>query len=640
VASSPESTHPRQVIRFGEFELDSRTGDLGTNGTKTRLQGQPLLLLELLLQQHGEVVTREQIRAHLWPNGTVVEFEHSVNAAVKRLREVLGDNADRPTFIETIPRRGYRFIAPLADAQSIPSKPPAKAEIAPERPETGALPSVSVRRSISIRMKVLIGAALLVGMLGPITLYWHNRTPRTGKQTIRSVAVLPLKNFSGDPSQSYLADGMTEALIGRLAAIHDLRVISHTSVMRFKDTQLPVPEIAKVLNVDAIVEGSVIREGSRIRVYAQLILAKTDEHFWSETYDRELGDVLSLQSQLAQAIANKVEITVSGPEHARLLAARHVAPEVYESYVKGLMAETNSRAEIEANIANFENAIRIDPTFAPAYVGLADAYSSLDTIFVGGPSHEMRTKVIETAKKALELDPENADAYALIASVHQVQWRWSEAEAEYKRALDLKPNNSSAYLAYSHWLLCQGRLDEALEASRHARELDPLGVTGTTIGWILFQARRYNDAIREFRSVESAHPNSAHAPWMLGFALIGNGEAEEAIPELKKTVLKMNRSPGSLELLATAYARAGHRSEALEILSEMKRRRDQDPYFPAGAFINPSLALNNYDEAFEWFERAYREQSNILQFLKVHPFFDPVRQDPRFKDLVHRVGLD
>ena len=640
MASSPESTHPRQVIRFGKFELDSRTGDLGANGSKTRLQGQPLLLLELLLQQHGEVVTREQIRAHLWPNGTVVEFEHSVNAAVKRLREVLGDNADRPTFIETIPRRGYRFIAPLADAQSIPSKLPAKAEIAPERPETGALPSVSARRSISIRMKVLIGAALLVAMLGPIALYWHNRTLLSGKQTIRSVAVLPLKNFSGDPSQSYLADGMTEALIGRLAAIHDLRVISHTSVMRFKDTQLPVPEIAKVLNVDAIVEGSVIREGSRIRVYAQLIRAKTDEHFWSETYDRELGDVLSLQSQLAQAIANKVEITVSGPEHARLLAARHVAPEVYESYVKGLMAEINSRAEIEANIANFENAIRIDPTFAPAYVGLADAYSSLDTIFVGGPSHEMRTKVIETAKKALELDPENADAYALIAGVHQTQWQWSEAEAEYKRALDLKPNNSSAYLGYSHWLLCQGRLDEALEASRHARELDPLGVTGTTIGWILFQARRYNDAIREFRSVQSAHPNSAHVPWMLGFALIGNGEAEEAIPELKKTVLKMNRSPGSLELLATAYARAGHRSEALEILSEMKRRRDQDPYFPAGAFINPSLALNNYDEAFEWFERAYREQSNILQFLKVHPFFDPVRQDPRFKDLVHRVGLD
>lgn len=641
MASSPESAHPDSshpgqppVVRFGGFELDSRTGDLSYNGTKNRLQGQPLQLLELLLQQRGELVTREQIREHLWPNGTVVEFEHSVNAAVKRLREALGDNADSPTFIETIPRRGYRFIAPLTEAVT-----PAVSDNVREKSGTTVPPSAMEERPTSIRLRVLLGGAVLAGMLVAGLLYWHNRTQSTAK-VIKSLAVLPLKNLSGDPSQDYLADGMTEALIGRLAGIHNLRIISHTSVEHLKDTRLTVPEIAKTLQVDAVVEGSVIREGSRIRVYAQLIRATTDEHFWSETYDRELGDVLGLQSELAQTIAQKVEVTVSGAEHNRLVAARHVAPEVYESYAKGLMTEANSREEIEANIANFENAIRIDPTFAPAYLGLAESYDSLDTIFVGGPSKEMRKKVVETAQKVIELDPENAEAYAMIAEVHQVQWRWREAEAEYKRALDLKPNDAAALLGYSHWLLCQGRFDDALAASRRARELDPLGVTGTSIGSILFHARRYNDAIRELRSIQSAHPTSASVQWTLAFALIGNGQAEEAIPVSHKIVSMMNRSPGSLEMLATAYARAGHRAEALKLLEEMKQRRKRDRNYPAGAFINPNLALKNYDEAFEWFEQAYQEQSNILQFLKVHPFFDPVREDPRFVNLIHRVGLD
>lgn len=593
-------------------------------------------LLELLLQQRGELVTREQIRQHLWPNGTVVEFEHSVNAAVKRLREALGDDADQPTFIETIPRRGYRFIATLIDVQ--PAMP-AALEKELEKAETSTLPSGIGKRPPSNRLKIFLGAAVLAGILAVALFYWHSRTQSTEK-VIKSLAVLPLKNLSGDPAQSYLADGMTEALIGRLAGIRNLRVISHTSVDHFKDTRLAVPEIAKELQVDAVVEGSVIREGNRIRVYAQLIRASTDEHFWSETYDREFEDVLGLQSELAQTIARKVEVTVSGPEHSRLVAARHVAPEVYQSYVKGLIAETNSKEEIEANKANFEDAIRLDPTFAPAYVGLAESYDSLDTIFVGGPSREMRRKVIETAQKALELDPENADAYVLIAGIHQVQWRWREAEAEFKRALDLKPNDATAHLGYAHWLLCQGRMDDALEESRHARELDPLGVTGTNIGWILFQARRYNDAIRELRSIQSAHPNNANVYWTLGFALIGNGQAEEAIPLFQKIVSLMNRSPGSLEMLATAYARAGHRSQALQLLGEMKQRRQRDRDFPAGAFINPTLALNNHDDAFEWFEQAYHEQSNILQYLKIHPFFDPVRNDPRFGDLLHRVGLD
>ena len=469
---------------------------------------------------------------------------------------------------------------------------------------------------------------------------YRGSTPKLSDQAaIRSLAVLPLKNLSGDPAQEYLADAMTEAIIGRLSSIHNLRVISRTSVMRFKNTQLSAPEIARTLHVDAIVEGSVERAGNRVRVYAQLIRAATDDHFWSETYDRQMEDVVTLQSDVAQSIANKVEVTVTGQEKSRLATARYVSPEVYESYLKGEFARTNSQADIEKAIAYFEQAISKDPTFAPAYVGLADAYGSLDTIFVGAPPAEVRPKAISAARKALQLDPTLAEPHALLAALYQEQWQWSEAEAEYKQALDLNPNDPAAHLGYATWLLCQGRMEEALEWNQRARELDPLGVTGVSTGWILFHARRYDQAIRELRSVVAVHPDYASAHFFLGFALIGNGQPELAIPELEKTALMMHRSPGSLELLATANARAGRRSEAIRLINELKRRR-KTAYVPAGAFINPYLALGDYDQAFVWFERAYQEHSNILQFLRVHPFFDPVRKDPRFRDLLRRVGLN
>jgi len=317
---------------------------------------------------------------------------------------------------------------------------------------------------------------------------------------------------------------------------------------------------------------------------------------------------------------------------------RHVAPEVYESYLKGQFVKGKTRADIEQSIAYFEEAIKKDPTFAPAYVGLAEAYDNLGTIFVGGPPEEVRPKVVSAARKALALDPKMAEPHALLASVYQLRWQWSDAEAEYKRALELKPNDALAHLGFSQWLLCQGRMEEALVWAQRGRELDPLAVSGVDIGWIRFQSRRYTEAMRKFRSVLAAQPDDTYALWSLGFALIGNAQPEEAIPALEKAVSVMNRSPGSIELLATANARAGHRTEALRLIDELKRRR-QTGYLPAGALIYPYLALGDYDQAFAWFERAYQEKSTILQFLKVHPFFDPVRDDPRFADLLRRVGL-
>jgi tetratricopeptide (TPR) repeat protein len=393
--------------------------------------------------------------------------------------------------------------------------------------------------------------------------------------------------------------------------------------------------------VDAVVEGSVKRDGNRIRVTAQLIRAATDEHFWSESYDREVRDALALQSDVAQSIARRVEVTVTGKERERLTAVRSVSPEVYESYLKGqfLSDNGNDRASLERSIGYFEEAIKRDPTFAPAYVGLATAHTRISTIFIGAPPAEARAKVFSAARKALELDPELVEAHVLLADVLQREWQWAEAEAEFRRALELSPSDATAQAGFADWLMCQGRTEEALALAQRAREHDPLAVSGISIGWILFVAHRFDEAIHELRSVLAVHPDDVDASWCLGFALIANHQPEEAIPVLEKTVSIANRSPGSIELLSAAYAQAGRRAQALRLIDELKERRNTG-YVPAGAFINPYLALRDYEQAFVWFERAYEEKSNILQFLKVHPFFDPVRGDPRFADLVRRVGLD
>jgi TolB-like protein/Tfp pilus assembly protein PilF len=486
----------------------------------------------------------------------------------------------------------------------------------------------------------VVGVVLAVSIFGVSYFLHRGHTAVAAPVKIRSVAVLPLKNMTGDPNQEYFADAMTDALIDRLSRIQGLRVISRTSVMRFKDPQISVPEIAKALNVDAIVEGSVMRDGDRIRVTAQMIRGATDEHFWSETYDRELRDVFSLQSELAQSIAEHVAVTATGEEHARLAAARPVAPEVYESYSRGEFAlnKSSSKAEFEASIPYFEDAINRDPTFAPAYVGLANAYSNLATVFIGGLPEENRAKVISAATKALELDPNLAEAHVLLASVKQKQWHWAAAEAEYKRALELDPNSAPAYEGLALWLVCQGRVDEAVAMAQRGRVLDPLAVSFEDFGWTLFQARHYDQGIRELRAALAARPDDFGSLMDLGFVLIANNQPGDAIPVLEKAVALSNRSPGALGILIRAYAHAGRRSDALRLLTELKRRRNTG-YAPAAAMVNAYLGLGENEEAFAWLEQAYKEQSNMLQFVKVHPYFDPIRSDPRFADLVRRVGL-
>jgi pentatricopeptide repeat protein len=457
---------------------------------------------------------------------------------------------------------------------------------------------------------------------------------------IKSLAVLPLRNLSGDPAQDYLADGMTEALIGRLANIRDLRVISHTSVMRFKNPQISVPEIARTLGVDAVVEGSVIKQGDHIRVTAQLIRGTTDEHFWSETYDREMRDALTLESELAQSIAEKVQVTVTGDERQRLTAARPVAPEVYESYLRGrfVLDRGNSRAEIEQSIGNFEDAINKDSTFAPAYLGLAQAYTNLGTVFSGVSPADTRPKVMSFARKALAIDPDLVQAHVILANVLQEEWHWTEAETEYRRALQLNPNGARAHAGLALWLVCEGRTEEAVEWIKRGQELDPVEVTGANVSWILFQAHRYDEAIRESRSTLAVKPDDAVALSGLGFALIANNQPADAIPVLEKAISLSKGSPAATGILIRAYAHAGRRDDALRLLEELKRRKAAG-YVPAAAFVNGYLGLGENEQAFIWLEQAYKEKSNILQFLLTHPYFDPIRNDPRFADLIHRAGL-
>ena len=613
-----------RTIQFGDFEADLRAGELRRDGSRIKLQEQPFRVLTLLLEHPGEVVSREELRNRLWPADTFVDFDHSLNAAIRRLRDALGDSAEDPKFVETVARRGYRFLAPVNGAQTVIA-------VAPP-------PPTSQHR----RMMVAAGVVLLLGIGALALMLIRNGGGKSSQESpIKSIAVLPLGNLSGDPAQEYLADGITEALIGRLAGIHDLRVISRTSVLRFKETHLSVPEISKTLGVDAIVEGSVIREGSRIRVTAQLIRGTTDGHVWSETFDRELRDVLALESEVAQSIAQKVEVTVTGEEHERLRKAPSVSPEVYESYLKGRFAlgKSNSGAEIEESIRYFEEALNRDPRFAPAYVGVARANSALSTIFMGARPEDAREAAMSAIRKALELDPDSAEAHVILADLQEQQWHWTEAEAEYRRALELNSSNPAAHKGLSGWMLRQGRTDEALTWAKRGRELDPLAVSGADIGWILFQARRYDEALQELRSVLAIEPNDASILRYLGYVLIAKNQPEDAIPPLEKALTLSDRSPGIIGVLIRAYAHAGRRADALKLLAELKKRKLAG-YVPAGAFVNAYLGLGERDQSFAALEQAYNERSAILQFLKVHPFFDPLRDDPRFKDLVRRVGLN
>jgi TolB-like protein/DNA-binding winged helix-turn-helix (wHTH) protein/Flp pilus assembly protein TadD len=637
-----------ESIAIGEgFELDLRPRRLRRGSRMVKLERIPLEILRLLLERPGEIVTREDIVARVWGNNVFLDTDNSIRNAIRKIRQALKDDPGQPRFIQTVTGQGYRFIAPIF------SRPREDSAIAPNASQKASLPETKAsevalpapaehRHGIATKSRWLVLGTTSVVVLTLAIAFVILKKRSTDVQTpkIRSLAVLPLKNMSGDPNQEYFADEMTEELIGRLAAIHDLRVISRTSVMQFKDPKQTIPEIARTLDVDAIVEGSVIRDGNHIRVHAQLIRAVNDEHFWSETYDREMGDVLMLESDIAQSIAQKVEVTVSGHEQALLAATRKVSPEAYESFLKAAYANDNTKAGMEQRAVLFQDAINKDPSFAPAYLRLGSDYVSLSQVYSGVPPEEMRLRAIGEVQKALELDPDLTPAHVLLGEVYQQEWRWSEAGAEFKRALELTPNDADASRRLGFWLIDQGRIEEGLAWSQRARVLDPANVSGLVDdGFLLFLARHYDESTQNLRNALVLQPDNARAHWFMGYDLIAKGQPEQAIPELEKSVALSDRSPAVIGVLIRAYAHAGRRADALRMLEELKRR-SKTGYIPAGAFINAYLGLGDKEQAFVWLERGYEEKSGIITLLKVHPHFDSIRNDPRFADLAHRVGLD
>jgi TolB-like protein/DNA-binding winged helix-turn-helix (wHTH) protein/Flp pilus assembly protein TadD len=603
------------------FEVDLRSGELRKQGLKIKLQGQPIQILALLLERPGELVTREELREKLWPRDTFVDFEHGLNAAIKKLRAGLGDSADNPRFVETLHRRGYRFIAPV---EGRPAPPISSSLPAP----AGGKP---VWRLAAAGFAVVALFAVLVGLnVGG----WQERLlGGAAPGQITSLAVLPLENLSGDPEQEYFADGMTDALISDLGKIEALRVISRTSVMQYKQVRKPLPEIARELDVDAVIEGSVLRAGKQVRITVQLMRAEPEEQLWSQSYQRDLSEILALQREVARAIAREIKIVVTPEEETRLAGARASNPGAYEAYLKGRYQNSTAKGTKLA-IEYFQQALEKDPNYAPAYAGLAQAYNIARRRGVL-PRKEAITRAKAAVEKALEIDPTLGEAHTSLARIRFSHDRdWSGAERAFKRAIELNPNNAATHHWYGHYLIQVGRMDESLTVARRLVEIDPISPgMNAHLGWAYFYARQYDRAIDQYRKALELDPNRISAHAGLGRAYLQKGMHEDAIAEFQKAV---DLGGWMKHDLGYAYAVTGKREEAVKTLEELlEQGKGAQPTGLAQLYG----ALGEKDQAFAWLEKAYEEHDSWLGMLKADPHYDSLRSDPRFETLLQRMNF-
>ncbi len=457
---------------------------------------------------------------------------------------------------------------------------------------------------------------------------------------IETLAVLPLANLSGDPEQDYFADGMTEALIADLAKIGALRVISRTSAMQYKGAKKPLPEIARELNVDAVVEGSVMRVGERVRITAQLIEAATDQHLWAESYDRELCDILMLQSEVAKAIAHEIKIKLTPQEQACLTCVRQVDPEAHELYLKGRY-HWNKRTDegLHKAIDYFDRAIERDSSYAFAYAGVADCYNILG-FYSLLPPKETFPKARTAAAKALEIDDVIAEAHASLAFVKlYYDWEWPAAERGFKRAIQLNPGYATAHHWYAEYLLASEQSDDAIAEFRRARELDPLSlIINAGVGWAFYFARQYDLATEQFKMTLDMDPNFIPARLFLGQAYQQKAMYEEAIAEFGKALDLSGSATEIMAELGHVYAVSGRKGEAQKVLDELKELSERRYVSPYGIAI-VHIGLGDAEQAFAWLDRAYEERSHFMALIKVDPRLDCIRPDPRFENLLQRIGL-
>jgi TolB-like protein/DNA-binding winged helix-turn-helix (wHTH) protein/Flp pilus assembly protein TadD len=632
----PVSAPAARVLRFDVFELDLRAGELRKRGLRLRLQGQPLEVLAILLQHAGEVVTREELRAQIWTADTFVDFDHSLHNAIARIREALADSAETPRYIETLPRRGYRFIAQVEEVGTQAPERSAASKPTSEPPARVRRTKIRAALALTLLTLVAIGSAL---WLVPTVSHRTSAAP-----TLRSIAVLPLDNLSGDPSQDYFVDGMTDELTTDLAKVSSLRVISRTSAMLYKGTKKGLPEIARELNVDAIVEGSVMRSGNRVRITAQLIHAPTDQHLWAEAYERDLGDVLRLQSEVAQAIAQQVRAQLTPQQQARFRSARQVNPEAYEAYLRGRYYLSNQFTMPQPlNLAKsyFEESIRKDPGFALAYSGLADSYVYLAFFRQGqlSPDRAYRSAK-EALRKALELDDSIGEAHDTLGLLSwRFEWDWDAAEREFNQAIALAPSYSCAHEDRAIFLSFTGRRAEALAEIAKSNELDPGPSSAMAESAAYYQLRDYNALVAASRRGVLSNPNEWVEHYNLGVGYEGIGKLLEAVSEYQKAVEMSNGDQDATAALAHAYAMIGRRAEAEKILRDLEQKSKTvyvSPYVIATVYAG----LRDKDRAFEFLEKAYQERSlEISWHLKADLRIDNLRSDPRFQNLLRHVGL-
>ncbi len=653
---SIETKAQARHLRFGVFEVDLRTGELRKQGLKVKLPGQPFQVLAMLLERPGELVTREEIREKVWPEGTFIDFEHSINTAVKRLREAFGDDTEHPRYIETLPRRGYRFIAPV-EALNASSSPlgggwPREAGAGEDSVAAWSAPPPDLQTTRSVTPSealprpykaVILGAGIII--LAMVAVFTFNvaslrdrtmhavgavREPPLG---IRSIAVLPLENLSRDPEQEYFADGMTEELITNLGKISALRVISRTSVLRYKGTKKPLPEIAKELNVDAILEGTVLHSGGRVRVTANLLHAATDRHLWAESYERDMGDVLTLKSEVAQAVAREIKVAISPAESRGLARVRPVNPAAYELYLKGRYHYYKWTPEgFRTAVEYFQKAVEADPGWAEPYAALATTYGWL---WIEGalPPQEALPRFEAALKTALAIDDSVPEVrYTLVASAFYYRWDWEEADREFQRALALDPNLVEARYEYAWFLSDMGRFPAAVTEAQRAVERDPLSVSANlALGSICFLAHQDDRAIAQLRRTAELEPDDSRAHVFLTTIYEQKQMYEEAIAELQK-VVAMRRNPAEkLAGLQHAYQRSGPEGYWMWQLSEAKRRNA--PYEIALVYAH----LGNAGQTVAWLEKAYQQHDWQMVQLKTLREWDSVRSDPRFQNILRRM---
>jgi TolB-like protein/DNA-binding winged helix-turn-helix (wHTH) protein/Flp pilus assembly protein TadD len=633
VASSPSG------FRFGVFEADIRNGELRKQGKRLSLQEQPFQLLIVLLERPGEVVTREEVRQRLWPQ-TIVDFDHGLNKAISKIRDALGDSAESPRFIETVSRRGYRFLADVAVVRDGQPET-AVGDLAPTAntaiPHADEIRESHVKSPLVGRWK-LFGAVLAMALA--ICFGWVLYNSRNFSPAIRALAVLPLDNFSSDTSQDYFADGMTEELITDLGQISALRVISRTSVMPYKGAHKPLAQIARDLNVQAVVEGSVFRSGDRVRISVQLIRVPADEHLWARSYEGDLRDALALQNQVAQAIADEIRVTVSRHERAALKKSKPVNAVAYDSYLKGRYYwNMRTAAGLTQAIEFFKQSIATDPSNAEAYSGLADSYSLSGSWEYGllAPA-EAFPQAKAAADEALALDDSLADAHTSLALVLDLYyWDWDAAEKQYKLAISLNPGYATAHHWYAWHLFVTGRNTQALNEMRRAESLDPLSlIIRADLAGALCITHQFGDAVQQSERTLALDPTFGNGHFELGEALVQKHQYQTAIAEFQKAIEISGHLAAFDANLANAYAVSGRRAEATAIARDLEARAQLNPSADANIALI-YVGLGDWEQAMFWLNKAY--DARFYPTILLRPTFDALRSNAQFQDLRRRMGL-